>query len=87
MKFIIELIYLPMTAGDQLIESLDEALQRFEQTDPVSCELVKLRYFAGLTLREAAEAMEIPPRSADRIWAYAKAWLLREIQGSGSHHK
>lgn len=66
--------------GDSLVETLDEALSRFEQVDAVACELVKLRYFAGLSLADAGKALELSSRTADRIWAYAKAWLLREIQ-------
>jgi RNA polymerase sigma factor (TIGR02999 family) len=69
-----------VAAGDNLLASLDEALQRFEQVDATACELVKLRYFAGLSLREAGQALELAPRTADRLWAYAKAWLLREVR-------
>lgn len=71
---------IPVAAGDSLLESLDEALQRFEQVDATACELVKLRYFAGLSLRDAGQALDLAPRTADRLWAYAKAWLLREVQ-------
>jgi hypothetical protein len=66
--------------GDGLLEVLDVALRRFEQVDATACDLVKLRFFAGLSLREAGQALELPARTADRVWAYAKAWLLREIQ-------
>lgn len=69
-----------VTAGDSLLEALDEALGRFEQVDATACELVKLRYFAGLSLRDAGQALELAPRTADRLWAFAKAWLLREIR-------
>ena len=65
---------------DELVTQLDAALERFEQVDATACELVKLRYFTGLTLPEASQLLEIPARSADRLWAYAKAWLLRELQ-------
>jgi DNA-directed RNA polymerase specialized sigma24 family protein len=44
-------------------------------------ELVKLRYFAGLTIRQAAEVLGVAPRTADSYWAYARAWLLAELQG------
>ncbi len=64
------------------ILALDEALTKFESIDGQATELVKLRYFAGLTLAEAAEQLAIPPRSADRLWAYAKAWLHQELQGT-----
>ena len=79
-RITIELEDVPAAGGDSLLESLDEALQRFEQVDPVACELVKLRYFAGLSLRDAGQVLELAPRTADRLWAYAKAWLLRELQ-------
>ena len=50
--------------------------------DPQAAELVKLRYFAGLSIDEAARALNISPRSADRLWAYARAWLRRAVSGS-----
>ncbi|MCU0915893.1 MAG: sigma-70 family RNA polymerase sigma factor [Planctomycetes bacterium] len=59
--------------------ALDEALARLSQEDPLAAELVKMRYFAGLTLPQTAEALGISPRTADRCWAYAKAWLYHEI--------
>jgi RNA polymerase sigma factor (TIGR02999 family) len=61
--------------------ALDEALGRLSATDPAAVELVKLRYFAGLTIPEAAATLGISDRSADRLWAYARAWLHREISG------
>lgn len=79
-RITIQLDEIPVAAGDSLLEALDEALQRFEQVDATACELVKLRYFAGLSLRDAGEALELAPRTSDRLWAYAKAWLLREIR-------
>ncbi len=63
--------------------ALDEALNRLAVTDPAAASLVQLRYFAGLTLPEAAQALGISPRSAGRLWAYARAWLRREIEGGG----
>jgi RNA polymerase sigma factor (TIGR02999 family) len=69
-----------IAGGDRFLEVLDEALQRFELVDATACELVKLPYFAGLSLRDAGKALELAPRTADRIWAYAKAWLLREVR-------
>ncbi|MSR59208.1 MAG: sigma-70 family RNA polymerase sigma factor [Planctomycetaceae bacterium] len=59
--------------------ALDAALDRLKLEDPAAAQLVQLRYFARLTLTEAAEAMNISPRTADRTWAYAKAWLHREL--------
>jgi RNA polymerase sigma factor (sigma-70 family) len=66
--------------GDDILEALDSALQKLETVDAKACELVKLRYFAGLSLSDASRILNIAPRTADRLWAYAKAWLLREIQ-------
>ncbi len=60
--------------------ALDAALDKLRLVDGTAAELVRLRYFAGLTLAEAAEMLDISARSADRIWAYAKAWLHREMQ-------
>ncbi|MFM2095865.1 MAG: hypothetical protein RIS70_2989 [Planctomycetota bacterium] len=62
------------------LESLDAALEKFAKADPTACQLVKLRYFTGLSIQEASEILEISPRTADRLWAYAKAWLLSEMQ-------
>lgn len=62
------------------ILALNEALQRLEQIDPRKAELVKLRYFAGLTIPEAAEALGISSTTADRYWAYARAWLHAELK-------
>jgi RNA polymerase sigma factor (TIGR02999 family) len=62
--------------------ALDEALDKFAAKDPAKAELVKLRYFAGLTIEQAAKALGISPATADRHWAYARAWLHQEITGS-----
>jgi RNA polymerase sigma factor (TIGR02999 family) len=59
--------------------ALDEALTRLAARDKVKADLVQLRYFAGLTLTEAASVLGIAPATADRYWAYARAWLHREI--------
>lgn len=59
--------------------ALDEALQKLARIDPQAAELVQLLYFAGLTLPEAARTLRISPRTAGRVWAYARAWLRREI--------
>jgi len=61
--------------------ALDKALTRLAETDKQAAELVQLRYFTGLPLREIAEILGISPRTADRLWAYAKAWLHRELEG------
>ncbi len=59
--------------------ALDEALAMLAREDPVLAELVKLRYFAGLTIEQAAKILGISGRTADRYWAYARAWLYQEI--------
>ena len=66
--------------SDDLL-ALDEALERFAKIDPNKVELVKLRYFAGLTLEEAGRLLGISPATADRHWAFARAWLFKEIHG------
>jgi RNA polymerase sigma factor (TIGR02999 family) len=79
-----KLIVAPQPHEDLL--ALDEALGRLAQKDPAKAELVKLRYFAGLTLAEAAQVLGISENTADRHWAYAKAWLHREITaGAGGN--
>lgn len=60
--------------------ALDEALDRLAAVDRQAAELVHLRFFAGMTLPEAARLMGISPRTADRLWAYARAWLHQELQ-------
>jgi RNA polymerase sigma factor (sigma-70 family) len=71
----------PDVHGD-LIE-LDAALEKLQAKDARKAELIKLRYFAGLTQQQAAEALGISVATADRDWAYARAWLLREMQSKG----
>ena len=55
--------------------AVHEALERFQGVDATAAQIVKLRYFAGLTIPQAAEALGISPSTADRSWAYARAWL------------
>ena len=59
--------------------ALDEALQRLERKDPRKAQLVKLRFFAGLTNKQAADALHITASTADADWAYAKCWLRAEM--------
>ena len=59
--------------------ALHEALENLQRHDPTKCELVKLRYFAGLTNQQAAEALGISTTTADRYWTYARAWLQTEM--------
>jgi RNA polymerase sigma factor (TIGR02999 family) len=59
--------------------AVNEALSKFERIDPVAAQLVKLRYYAGLTIPQAAAALSISSTTADRYWAYARAWLHAEL--------
>ena len=61
--------------------ALDAALTKLAETDKQAAELVQLRYFAGLPIREIAEILGVSPRTADRLWAFAKAWLHEEMEG------
>ena len=67
--------------SDELL-ALDEALERLAAEEPACAEIVKLRYFAGLTIEEAAAARAISVRTANRDWAYAKAWLHQQLRGN-----
>ena len=66
----------PATAPDADLIELDDALTRLAGVNAQAAELVKLRFFAGLTQHEAAVALGVPSRSADRLWAFARAWLV-----------
>jgi len=68
--------------NDDLL-AVNEALERFEQIDKLKADLVKLRYFAGLTIPQAAEALGISPTTACRYWAFARAWLHAELKRNG----
>jgi RNA polymerase sigma factor (TIGR02999 family) len=70
-------IVAPEASADIL--GLDEALDRLAARDREAADLVKLRYFAGLTSQQAAEVLGISPRTAERIWGYARAFLLKEL--------
>ena len=74
----------PLSKDDELLE-LHEALEHFAAQDPRKAELVKLRYFVGLTIEEAAEVLGISAPTAKRWWSYARAWLYREI-GAGARN-
>jgi RNA polymerase sigma factor (TIGR02999 family) len=63
---------------DELL-AIDEALKKLETENPKAAEVVKLRYFAGMTVRETAGVLGVSPRTVDRTWQGAKAWLFREL--------
>ncbi len=67
----------PQTADDEALVVLDDALERLAVEHADAARLVKLRFFGGLTAAQAAQAMELAPRTADRLWAFARAWLYQ----------
>ena len=66
---------------DDDILALDQALDKLAESEPQVADLVKLRYFSGLTIKQAAEVLGISPRTADSLWAYGRAWLKTELGG------
>ena len=68
-----------LNVPDEKLLAINEALDRLSHEDAPAAELVQLRYFVGLNMREAADALEISERSAHRIWSFARAWLRREL--------
>ena len=68
---------------DEEILLLDEALTRLAEVRPQAAELVQLRFFSGLTEEEAAPLLGLSPRSARRLWAFARAWLRRDMERAG----
>jgi RNA polymerase sigma factor (TIGR02999 family) len=65
--------------GDDLLD-LDEALEQFAQEEPIKAQLVKLRFYAGLSVEEAAECLGVSRATADRYWSYARAWLYDRLR-------
>ncbi len=78
----IEEVEIAVEAGEDDLLAVNDALTKFAARDPMKAELVKLRYFAGLTISEAAEILGISEPTAKRHWAYARAWLQVEITAS-----
>ena len=66
---------------DDKVLAVHEALEKFAVLDPQKAELVKLRYFVGMTMEEAASALGLGKRTAESVWTYARVWLHREIRG------
>jgi RNA polymerase sigma factor (TIGR02999 family) len=64
---------------DELL-AVNDALEKLAAEDKAAAELVKLRYFVGMTMEETASVLDMAPRSAERLWSYARAWLQREIR-------
>jgi len=70
----------PADPGGERLLALDEALGRLAAIEPRAAEVVKLRYFAGLTVPEVADVLGVSPRTADADWAYARAWLVAALR-------
>jgi len=70
---------------DAYLLALDEALETFSHLSPRQATLVELRYFGGLSEEETAEVLQVSMRTAKRDWAFAKAWLTRELSGKPPH--
>jgi RNA polymerase sigma factor (TIGR02999 family) len=77
----VELVDLPTRLPPDDILALDEALVRLERLDPVKARLVTLRYFAGMTIEQAAEVLDIARVTAHRYWTFARAWLHQQLTG------
>ncbi len=75
-----EAVDLPASLPDDELLALDEALTRFADVNPQGAELVKLCYFVGLTQDQAAKELGVSVSTAERRWAYARAWLFRELR-------
>jgi RNA polymerase sigma factor (TIGR02999 family) len=81
-----ESVVVQQVPSEELL-AVDEALDLLAAAHPTAASLVKLRYFAGMTMDEAADALGVPLRSAGRLWAYARAWLRRKIQAESPQEK
>jgi RNA polymerase sigma factor (TIGR02999 family) len=74
---------LAITTDDDTLLRVNEALEKLEAEAPNHAQLVKLRFFTGLSVTEAAEVLGVAPATAKRYWAFARAWLLAELQNPG----
>ena len=76
----LELVDVAVNAEDHTLLRIDEALDKLAKDDPPSAELVRLRFFVGLKIEEAAEVLQISERTAKRYWTFARAWLYDELK-------
>ena len=81
----IEAVDLPTHLPPEELISLDEALEKLHQQDPIKAKLVSLRYFAGMTIEQAAEFLQISRVTAHRYWTFARAWLHQEMTQDDDH--
>lgn len=72
---------IPVSDDDEIL-AVHDALEELARRELASAELVKLRYFVGLNMADAANALNLPLRTAERMWAFARTWLRKEIQGT-----
>jgi RNA polymerase sigma factor (sigma-70 family) len=77
----LEDVAVAILADEDTLLLVNEALEKLEKSDPDAAQLVKLRFFAGMTNEEAGQAMEISERTAKRYWTFARAWLFLELRG------
>ena len=73
-------VELPAVVPSKDLLAIDEALENLATVDAEAAELVKLRFFAGLTQAQIADAFGVSPRTADSIWAFARAWMYRALR-------
>lgn len=79
----LDILELSRESDPDEILALDEAFCRLEKEEPQAADVVRMRFFAGLSVDETAAVLGISPRQADRFWAFARAWLYRELAGGG----
>ena len=72
------------TCDDAMLPALGEALERFEEIDPELARIVELRFFVGLSIEETADSLGLSPATVKRRWSMARAWLYRDLKGSGA---
>src|SRR5438128_852151 len=77
----LEQVQIASPSDDEQLLAVNEALDKLASHSKLEAELVKLRYFVGMTLEEAAEVLGISARTADNYWAHARAWLFHELKG------
>jgi RNA polymerase sigma factor (TIGR02999 family) len=79
-RIAINLVQVADDARSEELLALDESIRRLQEADPAAAELVKLRYFAGMTMSQAADALGVSLRTAERNWTYARSWLHRDMR-------
>lgn len=83
----LDAVALPQPDGRDDLVALDAALSRLAEEDPQAAKLVELRHFTGMSIPETARVLGISPRTADRLWAFARAWLHRELTEGAAEPK